>query len=919
MAAVLSSCSTPSKTPEPTRSDAAFPTPDGFATSLSKEAATNRARQISNISYDLWFGLNENEDSFQGRTEIQFELKAKTKERGGTLWVDLEGGTLLSVSLNGKPLSDFKSAKRFDGHHLYLSVSELIPSTNQVVVSYSHPYSTDGNGLHRFKDPVDGKVYLYSNFEPYNAHRLFPCFDQPDLKASYEVTVEAPETWQVISNTPERDVTAFDGRKSWQFPRSAAFSTYVFALLAGPYAKWESNANGIPIRLFARASLTPYIDHAEWFEVTKKGLDFFSTFFGYPYPFIKYDQIIVPDFNAGAMENVAAVTFTEKTVYRTRVTQDRRRTRAGIILHEMAHMWFGNLVTMKWWNGLWLNESFATFTSSLAVDQATSFPGTWQSFFGHSKQSGYWEDQLVTTHPIELPVPDTLHAEAIFDGITYGKGASSLKQLSYYIGEEQFKEGLQRYFQKFAFKNTTLADFIKMLSEASGQDLTSWQKAWLQTSGVNPLRAQWQCTIDPKTQESLVSELKLIQTPTKSGLRPHKTLVAFYDFPRKGKFRTLRGTLTSTRSFEVTYQNAETPVTEAIGEPCPDLVFPNEKDFDYAKVELDPISLKIVSANLSQISDPLTRQMVWHSLWEMVVDGKLKSQDYANIVLKHAAQERDSQVLARILGSVSSLNANQASVLKYLEGDQRKAYQAKIEAFARRGWLTSAPGSDLQLIWYQAYLDVASSSQALGTFSRLLETKGRTLIVKGMPLDQERRWEIVQAWARTGSPIEKIGSLIEENLKQDPTDMGEKQAISARAAIPDESSKREWLEKMIAEPRPLPAAKLRQAMGPFHVLGQEEFTRASVNTYFEQLPKIAMSDSKEDQEFAGWFSGAMYPSLCDPMIIEKTDALLTQYPHLPSKVERALLIKKQEEERCIRARKMASPAPEAAQDNGLNP
>jgi aminopeptidase N len=297
--------------------------------------------------------------------------------------------------------------------------------------------------------------------------------------------------WQVVTNTLSKDTNHVDGRKSWQFPPSPVFSTYVFALHAGPYAFWKANANGIPIRLFARKSLAKYVDHQEWLKITQQGLMFYGTQFGYPYPFAKYDQIIVPDFNEGAMENVGAVTFSERYIFRTKVTQDKHMRRADTILHEMAHMWFGDLVTMRWWNGLWLNESFATFMSSWAIDQATQFTGIWQTFFTDIKTWAYREDQLVTTHPIELPVPDTDHAEANFDGITYGKGASTLKQLSFYLSEDDFREGLQRYFQKYAFKNTTLTDFIQMLSEASSQDLSKWQHSWLQTTGVNTIQTAW--------------------------------------------------------------------------------------------------------------------------------------------------------------------------------------------------------------------------------------------------------------------------------------------------------------------------------------------------------------------------------------------------------------------------------------------
>jgi aminopeptidase N len=353
----------------------------------------------------------------------------------------------------------------------------------------------------------------------------------------------------------------------------------------------------------------------------------------------------------------------------------------------------------------------------------------------------------------------------------------------------------------------------------------------------------------------------------------------------------------------VTYQDGETRVPEAIGKPCPNFVFPNQKDLDYVKVELDPVSLKTVSENLSQIVDPLTRQLLWHTLWEMVVDGKLKPADYAEVVLKHGANERNSQILSKILRKISDLDGNHPTALKYMKEDERKEYQKRIESFLKKKWFTSPSGSDLQLIWYHAFMDVASSPQAVEMLTRVLTQKGRTWIVKGMRLDQERRWEFLQALARNSPQPEKVKSLIQEALKQDPTDMGEKSAITALAMIPNPSEKRNWLDNMLANPRPLPLAKLRQAMGAYHILGQEEFTRDSVDSYFEKLPQLALSPSHEDDEFSDWFAETMYPSLCDPMIVEKTESMLMKYPQLPAKIEKILRVGKQEEERCIRARR----------------
>jgi aminopeptidase N len=876
--------------------------------SLNRERAIIRSKMITQVAYHLEFNLLGDPETFQAKASIQFDLKPKSKDLNHPVLLDLEGGKILSIQLNDKLLTDSDQSERFDGHHIYFNPAELKASGNRVEISYTHPYSHDGRGLHRFEDPVDKKSYLFSNFEPYDAHRMFPCFDQPDLKATYELTVAAPSDWQVISNTLPASVTDSAKGKSWSFPKSQTFSTYLFALHAGPYSVWKGQADAVPIRLFARKSLEKFVDHAEWLKITEQGLDYFGSEFGYPYPFGKYDQILVPDFNSGAMENVGAVTFSESFVFRSRVTQDQRRRRANTILHEMAHMWFGDLVTMKWWNGLWLNESFATFMATRAVDQATEFKGSWQDFFSGNKQWAYWEDQMVTTHPIENPVLDTSIAESIFDGITYGKGASVLKQLQAYLGEDEFREGLQRYFQKYAFKNTSIGDFFKKLSEASGVDLGEWEKKWLHTSGVNTLRADWKCQLNPDTNRTTITQLDLIQSTVPSAssgpsanipkveLRPHYTQVAFLETP-KGKRENSLLLNPKIAPFEVNYSEPKTSVHQALGKPCPSFIFPNHNDLDYVKIELDPVSLQKALASVGSIQDTLTRQMVWHTLWEMVMDGKISPQVYAESVLKNTSQEKDTITLSKVLQHLAQPSLQAASVLKFLDGQARSDYQKKIETFVENHLLRAPAGSDLQLIWYRAFLNSAYSEKALAQLKKLLDGKFN---LKAFKVDQERRWEIIQTLASRKAP--EVASLIKNELEKDPTDFGQKSAIAAESSLPDPSVRKKWAELFIQEAPLLPISKLRVAMRNFHLLGQEALSEAHADFYFENLPKLALRNQIEGNELLKNFAHSMFPSLCDSHIIEKTSQLLESHPNLPADVVKSLKIHRQEEERCIQAR-----------------
>ncbi|TPW20554.1 MAG: aminopeptidase N, partial [Elusimicrobia bacterium] len=393
---------------------------------LSREEAAARAARVSDAAYRLQFVVGFDEKEFTGVTDISFNLKGAP----APLTVDFGEGLPRKVTANGAD-----TAFDYNGHFLTLPPSALRKGANTVRIEYSHPYSATGSGLYRFKDPADGLVYLYSDFEPFDANLMFPCFDQPDIKAGYAVEVTAPEDWLVVSAArPERVLPAGPGARRWVFPMTKPFSTYVFSLHAGPYMEWRDDFQGLPLGLYARRSLARFVDAEEWFTVTKQGMGFFNRYFDFPYPFGKYDQVLVPDFNSGAMENVGAVTFSERNAPRSRPTPAERLDRADVILHEMAHMWFGDLVTMAWWDDLWLNESFASYMSAVAVDAATEFRDAWLDFNLGTKQWAYWEDQLVTTHPIEAVVPDTEVAFANFDGITYGKGASTLKQLAVLLG-----------------------------------------------------------------------------------------------------------------------------------------------------------------------------------------------------------------------------------------------------------------------------------------------------------------------------------------------------------------------------------------------------------------------------------------------------------------------------------------------------
>lgn len=851
---------------------------------------------ISGLRYRLDFKLSATAPQFSGVVSADFTAIAS----GEPLTVDFEGGQVAAVAVNKVPVKDFT----YNGHFITLPAAAVKSGANQLTIHFEHPYSQTGSGLYRFKDPEDGKIYIYSDFEPYDANRLFPCFDQPDLKATYTLAVDAPAAWTVISSAREAKVAALSGAlKHWDFPETKRFSTYLFSLHAGDYKQWQSTADKIPLRLFARQSMAKYIDAEEWFKFTRQGLAFFQSYFDFAYPFGKFDQVIVPDFNAGAMENVAAITYSERYFPRGPSTRENSLNRAGVILHEMAHQWFGDLVTMTWWNDLWLNESFATYMASLAMAEATEFKESWLDFFGE-KSWAYFEDQLVTTHPIEGQVPDTEQAFANFDGITYGKGASVLKQLSFYLGAEKFRGGVRAYFQSFQYGNARLPDFIGALALASGQNLNAWSEDWLRTSGVNGLAAAFTC------DGGKITTFALNQKPsadTGHSLRSHRTKVGLYSNDQTGA-------IVLTKAVPVAYQGTSTLVPELIGDVCPSLVFPNLEDNDYAKVALDDRSLTLAKTKLSMIADPHLRLMVWHSLWSMVRDGELPLSEYARTILAQVPMEKDVQVLAPTLATVNIRRRNTAaSVVGYLaDAGTGAAFRKEFLASAAQLFLAQAnsavPGSDLQKLYFDNYIQLGEFPEAAVQLEALLSNK---LIVKGIKLDQDQRWALLFQLSARGAKT--AAALRQKELKSDRSSAGRLAGIEAEAAAPVKAAKDHWYGEITDPHSKRSLAELKAAMRGLFPKSQEMWRRQFSERFFKDL---ATAVTARDSDFLRPFAGNLVPAGCDEASAAALKTFIASHLDSPASVLKSLRVTHQEDERCAMIRKIDSEPAKIPSENG---
>lgn len=843
-----------------TRADNAF---------LSQDYAKKRAERISNIAYELTLTLTGKED-FSGISKISFDLS----DIESSITVDLDNANITELLINGKS-TEIVYNKWF----ITLSPEFLIKGKNTVTVSYSRPHNTDGNGLHRMLDPVDGKVYTYSNFEPDTAHHMFALFDQPDLKASYQITAIVPTSWQVISTMRETNIDDLGETRSWNFPPTKQLSSYVFSLHAGPYKMWQDTTGKYPLRLFARQSVADLIVPDDWFKYTTKGLAFFEDYFGFPYQFEKYDQLLVPDLNAGAMENVAAVTFNERDfLHKSTMSEAQHEQLAGVIMHEMAHQWFGNMVTMKWWNGLWLNESFASFLGTMATAEATKFPHVWQSFFSENKQSAYTLDQQSITHPIDTEVVSTANANDNFDAITYDKGASALKQLRHLLGAEVFREGVHNYLAKYAYKNATQEDFIDSLSTAAKRDLQLWSKQWIYAAGVNTISAKYSCT------KEKIKHFSLHQTSASQAmpdLREQRVQIALFKLNPQG--------LALNKVVAITYRGAVTIVPELIDAPCPDLAFPNYEDWAYVKVKLDKQSFSTAKKHLSQVTDLFLRAMLWQNFWDGVTDGYFPLNELFNIVFQHAPGEKDYTLLGQILSQ--AMTAKDALILMAPSAIYTAQTTHDLEQMTWIGLQANKGERSFLRRWFDAHVSMARSKGALENLRLLLNGD---LNFDQMPIDQDLRWKIITQLNRMNYP----GSLelIEAESARDNSDRGQASAIGATVIRPDTATKTQWLETIFDLKTSLPLSAIQIAMENIYPNEQLALSEASAN---ERLKKLPLLDKIAGSVYMNHYLSNMLPASCSAASNQRLKNAITQFTELSDTSKRALMSKYEDDVRCV--------------------
>lgn len=775
-------------------------------TNIKQAEAAERSGLIKVSSYRIDLDLTTGAENFRVKTTVAFAgLKP-----GATTYIDCVGSKVISAKLNGAEFDP-----KFDGETIYLPA---IAAENILEIEHDGVYSNSGEGLHRFVDPADDEVYLYTQFETGDARRMYACFDQPDQKATFTISTITPKHWEVISNYSIESSKELDGDKKFtQFAPSQVISTYVTAIVAGAYTSVHDEYKGektIPLGIYARKSFFKYVDAENIFEVTKQGFAYFEKTFGLAYPFGKYDQIAVAEYNWGAMENVGCVTFHEDVlIFRSKVTERNYVSRATTIHHEMAHMWFGDLVTMKWWDDLWLNESFAEWASYQSVSESTKYTEAWTEFNSLRKNWAYRVDQLSTTHPIATEMEDLDAVRTNFDGISYAKGASVLQQLVAHVGRDNFIKGLRLYFSKHAFGNTTLKDLIVELEAASGRDLTPWVSTWLRTAGVNTLRPVIEVDGDTYKKLSIAQEAPKMPVGSKE-LRPHRLHVGLFD--------NKDGALTRRKSVELDVAGALTEVTALAGEKLADLVLINDKDQTYAKLRFDDRSIETMKKHLGSLDDSLARGVIWASLWDSCRDGELSASSYISIALNALKSESDISIVAATLMQIDT------ALFAYASDQNREMLRNQV-AVAVEAMLDAAkPGSDHQLQFAKSFANTAVTPEQFARIKPILNGS-----VTGLVIDAELRWSIFISGVKRGifGPAD-----IDRETENDKTAHGKQYGAMAYAAIPTAAAKSAAFNSVTVDDlsNTIHSYKCRGFNDPLH----GEILAGFVDQYFDVLLKV---------------------------------------------------------------------------------
>lgn len=857
--------------------------------SLSAAEATRRGELLRELRYEIKLDLEPESDRFSGNAKVFFDMTREALAKDSPLQLDFTEGTVLQFMVNGQRVENFDYNRR----RLLIPRSSLRTGTNSVEIDYEHSYSANGFGLNKYTDAVDGEIYVSTHFGLFSANAVFPCFDQPSLKARITLRVEAPRAWQVASGgTASGPVGDGADRGEWTFSPTAPIATSLFFLAGGPFKIWTSKSKKVPLRLWARKSLAASVAADKWLELTRKGIDYFQDYLGMPFPFKKYDQILLPDFPSEASESEGLSAFTERLAIRSRWRNRDEEKWSQVVMHEIAHAWLGVSVSPEWWNDAWFFEGLAAFLANEALVAKTPFKKAWMSFNADDKAWAVDEDRLSTTHALDLGVSDTDQAEALTDGITYGKSVAVLRLLRGELGEKKFRAALKSFLLSHANKSASTDDFFAIVKKSGEGDFSSWRKDWLHTAGINRLAPQLSCAKGKVRTLAVRQEV----SPFAKNLRTHRLSIALLK-------RDAAQRLAVFKRISVNVKGLRTIVAAARGLACPELVVLNDNDEAYVLADLDEAGLKAVSKGLSSIAEASLRLQLWQSLWHAFEDNHVKAAEFAELVLNHLGDEKDSLIVEKVLSFIVGKKtlepmelSSWPSLFYYLpKNDQAITVlrQSLIKKFEKLFWEScakSAVGSPLKDLYLEAFFAVSESPEALAQMAKLLAD------AKVGDLRPDLRWAILLQLSRQNYPDARTLQTLES--KRDTSSLAKAMTLAAELGRPDAFVKAEWFQKL----DPLGDSKA----GAFRFMvknlfppQQRDLQESFVDAFYERLEASLKADRLEFSEIYGNY---LVPLLCKPLSQERLKNFLHKHQsnkNLSAALRKELTQALVREERCL--------------------
>ena len=789
-----------------TPASAGSPAPEG----IPRDLARFRAQQLREVRYQLSFTITPKAEFITGHEELRF---VQNTDARGILqeWLDFREGEIISFSVNGQTAST-----EIQNGHIALPAKLLKLDENVVAIDFKAPIAAAGKAITRFEDKDDGSEYIYTLFVPMDADMAFPCFDQPDLKAKFQLTMTVPQDWTVISNTVGRETSGEHnetaGQHRIEFAATQPISTYLFAFAAGPFQKVHEAA-GLPGLYVRKSKLQKAEAEAEAVQqITADGIKYLSGYFAQPFPFPKYDMVMIPGFAYGGMEHAGATFLREESIlFRTAPTHSDRLNRDILLLHELTHQWFGDLVTMRWFDDLWLKEGFAQYMAYQALNALKPNENVWKRFYQAIKPAAYAIDSTQGTTPIYQDILNLKDAKSAYGAIVYSKAPGVIKQLAFVTGENQFRDGLRFYLKEHAYSNAEWNDLVKALERTSKKPLGTWADAWIKRRGMPQVDVTWNCggkgdltaTRVTVTQKDVLDE---------GGLWPIATKVLV----NYGK------TSTQTR---IEWNTPKTELITGKGGECPRYLFANYQDEAYGRFLLDPVSRKVVMSELGNMNDVFERTLLWGSLWDSVREAEMDPRDYIELALKNLPAEQDESLAQSIIGrTITALH-------RYVSPEVRTQLAPKVETLAADQMLQS-PSQDMRITWFRALRGVAETEKARGELKDVLNGK---LTVPGVELRPLDRWNIVDSLVAQNDPDAPAVLAAEE--KRDPSGDGKKYAYMAGAARPDAVTKKQYFEEYLHNSA-RPEDWIELSLGSFNWWNQSELTLPYLRPALDALPQV---------------------------------------------------------------------------------